>query len=232
MTAFRNFSPFLSLVLLFLLGSPVALLGATSDHSSQAIDGPETGISAESDLSPSETIQRLFQKINELKETLYRKGNLPTAEAQEREETEEWVATILDYEEIARRALDRYWTTLSPKDQEHFVSLLAELIQRTSLKKLKSYSDQRITYQEERVEGDRAVLVTSVPGEELDVGVTYYMHRKKGRWLIIDLVIDDISLVQNYRTQFHRIISSSSYADLVARMERRLADLRQETPQL
>ncbi|RMD96036.1 MAG: ABC transporter substrate-binding protein [Deltaproteobacteria bacterium] len=232
MTAFRNVPTFLALVSLFLLGNPVALLGETSDPSPRAIDRPETSISAESDLSPSETIQHLFQKINELKETFYRKGSLSATEAEAREETEEWVATILDYEEIARRALDRYWTTLAPKEQEHFVSLLAELIQRTSLKKLKSYSEQRITYQEERVEGERAVLVTSVPGEELDVGVTYYMHRKKGRWLIIDLVIDDISLVQNYRTQFHRIISSSSYADLVARMERRLADLRQETPQL
>ena len=131
-------------------------------------------------------------------------------------------AEAFDVQETARRALGPHWQQRSPAEREEFVQLFADLLERTYISKIDLYGGERLRFTDERIDGDSAVVrakVTTRQGTE--VPVEGRMHKKGDRWLIYDVTIENISLVNNYRSQFDRIIRTSSYAELVKRLRNR-----------
>jgi phospholipid transport system substrate-binding protein len=131
-------------------------------------------------------------------------------------------AEAFDIQETARRALGPHWQQRSPAEREEFVQLFADLLERTYISKIDLYGGERLRFTDERIDGDNAIVrakVTTRQGTE--VPVEGRMHRKGDRWLIYDVTIENISLVNNYRSQFDRIIRTSSYAELVKRLRNR-----------
>ncbi len=126
-----------------------------------------------------------------------------------------------DVQETARRALGPHWQQRTPAEREEFVQLFADLLEQTYIAKIDLYGGERLKFVDERVDGDTAVVrarVTTRQGTE--VSVEGRMHRRSDRWLIYDVTIENISLIANYRSQFDRIIRTSSYADLVKRLRK------------
>jgi phospholipid transport system substrate-binding protein len=126
-----------------------------------------------------------------------------------------------DVQETARRALGPHWQQRTPAEREEFVQLFADLLERTYIAKIDLYGGERLKFTDERVDGDTAVVrarVTTRQGTE--VPVEGRMHKKSERWLIYDVAIENVSLVANYRSQFDRIIRTSSYAELVKRLRK------------
>ena len=131
-------------------------------------------------------------------------------------------AEAFDVQETARRALGTHWQQRSPAEREEFVQLFADLLERTYIAKIDLYGGERLRFTDERLDGDIAVVrakVTTRQGQE--VPVEGRMHKKGERWLIYDVVIENISLINNYRSQFDRIIRTSSFAELVRRLKSR-----------
>jgi phospholipid transport system substrate-binding protein len=131
-------------------------------------------------------------------------------------------AEAFDVQETARRALGPHWQQRSPAEREEFVQLFADLLEHTYISKIDLYGGERLRFTDERIDGDNAIVrakVTTRQGTE--VPVEGRMHRKGDRWLIYDVTIENISLVNNYRSQFDRIIRTSSYAELVKRLRNR-----------
>jgi phospholipid transport system substrate-binding protein len=131
-------------------------------------------------------------------------------------------AEAFDVQETARRALGPHWQQRSPAEREEFVQLFADLLEHTYISKIDLYGGERLRFTDERIDGDNAIVrakVTTRQGTE--VPVEGRMHRKGDRWLIYDVTIENISLVSNYRSQFDRIIRTSSYAELVKRLRNR-----------
>ena len=128
---------------------------------------------------------------------------------------------IFDYAETAKRALARHWTPRSPGEREEFVALFADLFEHAYISKIELYQGERITFLAETIEGDQATVQTQMQlrqGSELDVD--YRMRRDAaGRWLVYDVVIESVSLIDNYRSQFNSIIQRSSYQELVRRLK-------------
>jgi phospholipid transport system substrate-binding protein len=129
---------------------------------------------------------------------------------------------VFDWTEMARRALGRHWSTRSPGEQEEFVPLFRDLLERAYIGKIEKYSGEPVNYAGESIDGDQATVRTriSMKGAE-DVPIDYRMHRQGDRWLVYDVLIERISLINNYRTQFDGIIKTSSYEDLVKRLKAR-----------
>ena len=126
---------------------------------------------------------------------------------------------IFDFEETARRALARHWRTRTPEERREFVALFADLLERAYIGRIESYAGERVTYAGDTVEGNVATVRTRLTTREgTEVPVDYRMRRADGRWLVYDVVIEGVSLVANYRSQFNRIIETSSYEELVSRM--------------
>jgi phospholipid transport system substrate-binding protein len=127
---------------------------------------------------------------------------------------------IFDFAETAKRSLGRHWQARSPAEREEFVQLFADLLERSYISKIELYSGERITYLNDSIEGGQATVRTKIVTKQgTEVPVDYRMLKKGDRWLVYDVIIEGVSLVANYRTQFNKIIQTSSYQDLVKKMK-------------
>jgi phospholipid transport system substrate-binding protein len=131
-------------------------------------------------------------------------------------------AEAFDVQETARRALGPHWQRRSPAEREEFVQLFADLLERTYISKVDLYGGERLRFTDERVDGDSAVVRARVVTRQgTEVPIEGRMHKRGERWLIYDVVIENISLIANYRAQFDRIIRTSSYEELLKRLRTR-----------
>ena len=125
-----------------------------------------------------------------------------------------------DFNETAKRALGRHWQELSESQRKEFVSLFADLIERAYITKIEKYSGEPIVYVGESVEGDTATVRTKfVTKQGTEIPIDYRLFRNGDRWLVYDVLVEGVSLVANYRTQFDRILRTSGYEELVRRMK-------------
>jgi phospholipid transport system substrate-binding protein len=126
---------------------------------------------------------------------------------------------IFDIQETARRALGHHWQQRTPQEREEFVQLFADLLERTYIDKIDLFGGERLKFTEEKVDGEHAVVRAKVVTKQgAEVPVEARMLNRTGRWQIYDIVIENISLIGNYRSQFDRIIRSSSYGELARRL--------------
>jgi phospholipid transport system substrate-binding protein len=126
---------------------------------------------------------------------------------------------IFDLQETAKRALGRQWQQLDQDQQKQFVALFTGLLERSYLTKIDKYSGEKISYVGDSLDGDLATVKTTFTTKAgQDMSVDYRLHRRNGRWLVYDVFIEGVSLVANYRTQFDRILRTSSYQELVRRI--------------
>src|SRR6266850_1523351 len=128
-------------------------------------------------------------------------------------------AEIFDVQETARRALGPHWQQRTPQQRDEFVHLFAELLEQTYISKIDLFGGERLRFTEEKVDGDNAIVRAKVmTRQQTEVPVEARLLRKGDRWLVYDILIENISLIGNYRAQFDRIIRTSSYDDLVKRL--------------
>jgi phospholipid transport system substrate-binding protein len=133
---------------------------------------------------------------------------------------------IFDFGEMARRTLAQHWDKRTPAEQKDFVRLFTALFERSYISKVDQQDAGKITYRGETMDADHAVVQTSISlsnGSEMPLG--YRMYKPRERWQVYDISIDGISLVANYRSQFNKIIRTSSYETLVAKLKAHQADL-------
>ena len=130
------------------------------------------------------------------------------------------VGEIFDFEDTARRALGAHWVERTPSEQAQFVALFTGLIEQMYVSRVEMDRGDHIDYLGECVvRGDSTVRTKIVPRRGAETPVDYRMHLQSGSWQIYDVVVDGVSLVENYRSQFIKIIQTSSYADLIAKMK-------------
>ncbi len=127
---------------------------------------------------------------------------------------------------MARRSLGFHWRQLSPEQQKEFVDLFTNLLERSYAGKIDLYDGETVVFTGEVVEDIYARVdskIVSKKGEEFSVD--YKLLRNNGNWRIYDVVVENISLVNNYRSQFNRVISNSSYEELKKRINQKLKEL-------
>ncbi len=126
---------------------------------------------------------------------------------------------VFDLNETARRSLGRHWQQLTPQQRQEFVPLFEDLLERTNMSKIDLYGGEQVKYTGEAIDGDNATVKASVITKKgTEVPVEARLLNRDGKWLIYDVLIENISLVGNYRAQFDQIIRTSSYDDLVRRL--------------
>jgi phospholipid transport system substrate-binding protein len=127
---------------------------------------------------------------------------------------------IFDYEEMAKRALGAHWRRRTPAEQEEFVKLFRDFLEKIYSDKVDLYGGEKVRFGREVIDKDFAQVESVVirpKGEE--IAVIYKLRQMNGQWKVYDVVVENISIVNNYRSQFDRIISSSSYEELVKRLQ-------------
>ena len=122
---------------------------------------------------------------------------------------------IFNWQATGQRALARHWQPLTPQQCGEFSALFADLVERSYIRKIEAYSGERIVYAGEVLEGDQATVKTTL--------ITH--GREGGRWRAYDVVIEGVSLIANYRTQFNKLIAQSGYDELMKRMKTKQDEL-------
>lgn len=128
------------------------------------------------------------------------------------------------FHEMARLALDQHWRGLSNRERTEFVSLFRSLLERSHLWKLSSHAGSEQRYIGERMEGDQVVVRALVKVDDGHVPVDYFLLPDNGSWKICDLSIDGVRLSHIYRAEFNKVISESSYKELVRKMSAKLEE--------
>jgi phospholipid transport system substrate-binding protein len=133
---------------------------------------------------------------------------------------------IFDFSEIAKRSMARHWQPLSEAQKNEFVGLFAELLERSYISKIETYGGEKIQYTAERADGDFATVSTRIITKNgTEVPVDYRMIKRADRWLVYDVSIEGVSLVSNYRTQFNKIIQTTSYNELISKLRNKQDEL-------
>jgi len=133
---------------------------------------------------------------------------------------------IFDFSETARRSLGRHWQGRTPAERDEFVQLFSDLLERSYISKIETYGGEKILYTSDSVEGDQAKVQTKLVAKGgSEIPIEYRMHKAGDRWLVYDVVIEGVSLVANYRTQFNKIIQTSSFKELMNKMKNKQQEL-------
>jgi len=133
---------------------------------------------------------------------------------------------IFDFGEIAKRSMARHWQPLSEAQRNEFVGLFADLLERSYISKIETYGGEKIHYTGERTDGEYATVSTKIITKNgTEVPVDYRMIKRSDRWLVYDVSIEGVSLVSNYRTQFNKIIQTTSYNELVSKLKNKQDEL-------
>jgi phospholipid transport system substrate-binding protein len=141
-------------------------------------------------------------------------------QAERRARLREAVAPYFDFQEMAKRSLGIYWKDRSPSEREEFIRLYQELLENSYAGKIESYQGEKIVYGKETVDPPYAVVRTGIvtmKGEEIPVN--YLLLQEGNRWRIYDVVIERISLVNNFRSQFGSILQKSSFPELIRKLK-------------
>jgi phospholipid transport system substrate-binding protein len=126
---------------------------------------------------------------------------------------------IFDFSETAKRSLGRHWAARTPAERDEFVRLFADLLERSYISKIELYGGEKVGFVGDTVEGDLATVKSKIVTKGgSEVPIDYRMLKKGDRWLVFDVSIEGVSLVSNYRTQFNKIIQTSSYQELVKKL--------------
>jgi phospholipid transport system substrate-binding protein len=135
----------------------------------------------------------------------------------------EAVNPIFDYQEMAKRALGAHWRRRTPAEQEEFVILFRDFLEGIYSDKIDLYGGEKVLFGRQTVDEDFAQVESTIinpKGEE--VAVNYKLRRVNGKWKVYDAVVENISIINNYRSQFDRVISGSSYQELVKRLREKV----------
>lgn len=147
-------------------------------------------------------------------------------------ERRELVADVLskrfDFNEMAKRALAKAWNKRTNDEKEKFVTLFKDLLKNTYVERLQTYTDgsYKVVFDKVLVRGKRAVVHSIVTQRGRDISAAYKMYQQGDEWFVYDVVIEGVSLVSNYRSQFVSVIQKDGYEELVHRLEKKIAEPR------
>lgn len=149
--------------------------------------------------------------------------NTPVAELRTKglpEDARTLIFARFDFSEMTKRSLGRHWKVLAQREQVEFVDAFTHRLLVSYGRTVRSSNGEQILFRRETREGDEATVETKfVSGNGRELPIDYRLHNVNGHWKVYDVLIDHVSLVDNYRAQFNRVIARSSVADLLRKIK-------------
>lgn len=162
--------------------------------------------------TPGQQVQETIHRVTAII------GSSSSAEPDRLDEIKRLLLPRFDWPEMAKRSLGKHWPKV-PERQNEFISAFTEFVSNAYLGTISGYKDERIVFAGERREQNLAEVDTKLmPNKGDPMPVNYRLHLVQGEWKIYDVVIADISLINNYRSQFNRILAKASFDDLVKQL--------------
>lgn len=148
-----------------------------------------------------------------------------------REALSKLIRARFDFVIMSQRTLGKYWKTATAAEQQRFVALFSDLLEASYIGRIEAYSDETVSYLEEKIEEDRAEVATLVRSAGTEIPIDYRLVQKSNDWFVYDVVVEEVSLIKNYRSSYGEIVRKEGFAGLFTRMEEKIAELR-STPKV
>ena len=142
-----------------------------------------------------------------------------------REKLRDTIGLRFNYKQMVMRSLAKNYKTRTEKEREEFTGLFKRLLENSYASKIENYQDEKINYVGEQVKGNYALVKTQIVRNDGTIDVDYKLIKEEGQWMVYDFVIEEVSLIRNYRSQFSKIIKTESYSALVSKLSKKIKDL-------
>jgi phospholipid transport system substrate-binding protein len=142
-----------------------------------------------------------------------------------REKLRETIGLRFNYKQMVMRSLAKNYKSRTDKEREEFTGLFKRLLENSYATKIENYQNETIKYVGEQVKGNYALVKTQIVRKDGTIDVDYKLINEEGIWMVYDFVIEEVSLIRNYRSQFSKIIQTESYDALVSKLSNKVNDL-------
>lgn len=149
---------------------------------------------------------------------------------QRRDQIRQLVRGRFDFELMSRSTLGRQWKNASQEEKDRFIELYSRLLESTYIGRIEGYSGESVTYNGEKVRGDKALVETSIVTESVTIPIEYKMVQTASDWKVYDVVIEGVSLIRNFRSSYGTIVDNEGFPGLFDRMQGKLQELETKRP--
>ncbi|MEE9257937.1 MAG: ABC transporter substrate-binding protein [Nitrospinaceae bacterium] len=142
-----------------------------------------------------------------------------------RQKIRQTIAKRFNYRQMVMRSLAKNWNDRTAQERAEFINLFRKLLENSYASKIESYSEEKIKYIDEKIKGNYALVKTEIIRNDGVINVDYKLIKENGEWQVYDFVIEGVSMIRNYRSQFSRIINKDSYQELVRKLSNKIDEL-------
>ena len=176
-------------------------------------------------LAGSDATSQLKNTIDEVIK-IANKDSMESSKGDRRLAMQKAIDERFNYSQMVRRSLGKTYDSLSDQEKNNFIKLFKGLLENSYASKLEAYSDEKINYLDEVVKGKYALVKTDVVRPSSTIGVDYKLILDNGQWQVYDFVIEGVSMIRNYKSQFTKIIRKDSYEVLVGKLTKKVNELK------
>ena len=131
------------------------------------------------------------------------------------------VKGVFDFSEMAKRSLGANWKKVSPDEQEEFVNAFSDFLADTYINRVDQVKPGMIEFNDEKIKGNKALVKTSIMVDEETFPLDYKMYNDEGKWMVYDVIIENVGLISNYRNEFAGIMRKEKFAGLMKRLKKK-----------
>ena len=137
----------------------------------------------------------------------------------------ELIRSRFDFVIMSQRTLGQHWKKATEQEQAEFIRLYSDLLEASYIGRIEAYTDETVDYNSEKIDGNRAVVATVVHSGNTAIPIDYRMVKQGDDWFVYDVVVEDISLIKNYRSSYGELVRKEGYAGLFERMRKKITEL-------
>jgi phospholipid transport system substrate-binding protein len=130
-----------------------------------------------------------------------------------------------DYRAMSRRTLATQWKKASDEEKERFVDLFSKLLEWTYVGRIEAYTNETVEFDKEIIKDHRAQVNTFIVTASADIPVNYRLLKKDNDWYVYDVIIEEVSLIRNYRSTYRSIVKNEGISGLLSKMEQKIKEL-------
>ena len=170
--------------------------------------------------APQTTVQQLLESIKQMDH----KKPLTPEQRQSNEKISDQALALMDVRLVSQKTLGKHWKARSKKEQDEFVQLLGDVFRYVAFpNSSKFFGEMEIKYGATEMDGQRATVPLIVKHEdEGEVGIDFILEQNSAQWRVVDVILDGVSMRNNLRTQFSKVIRKNDFPELVRRMQKKL----------
>ncbi len=150
----------------------------------------------------------------------------PDKKQERRERIGAMIRDRFHFEEMSKRSLAKHWRKRTPAEKAEFIKIFSDLLETSYISKIEAYTDEKISYDKETIKKVKYSIVnTTIITKSVEIPIDYKLILKKDKWWVYDVVIEGVSFVSTYRSQYNKIIKRESFAKLIESMKTKLIQL-------